>query len=152
MKRFVALFIVAVLLLASLPMAASATTADKLISTSTEYLEDGSYVVTNVYESAIQPRTGKTGYAEATYYTQNGTKVFVVTVDGTFEYTYGVSSKATGATASVSIYSANASFVSKNAYTSGASAVGSGTVSYSGSPITKTAKVTCDKYGNLSYN
>lgn len=149
MKRFFALALV-VLLLVALPVAAVAASEDKLVSTSTEHLEDGSYVVINVYEPALQPRTGKTGYAEATYYTANGKKVFVVTVNGTFEYTYGVSSKATSATASVSIYDSTASFVSKNAYTTGASAVANGVIKQSGDTFSKTVRVTCDKYGNLS--
>ena len=152
MKRFFALILVALVLLAALPMAATAASQDKLVSTFTEYFDDGSYAVTNVYESAIQPRTGKSGYAETSYYTANSTLIFIVGVQGSFEYTYGVSVKATSATASVAVYDSKTSFVSKNAYTSGASAIGSGTVSYSGSTITRTAKVTCDKYGNLSYS
>lgn len=150
MKRFLALTLTVLLLLASLPMAAFAAPADKLVSTTTEYFEDGSYLVTNVYENAMQPRTGKLGYKDSTYYTASGTKVFIVTVNGTFDYTYGISSKATGATALVSIYSNKASFVSKNAYTDGASAIATGTVDYSGDKITRTVILTCDKYGNLS--
>ncbi|MCH5352643.1 MAG: hypothetical protein J1E06_04165 [Acutalibacter sp.] len=152
MKRVFTLALSVLLLLSAIPVAATAASVDKLVSTSTEYFDDGSYAIIDVYESAIQPRTGKTGYAETTYYSANGTRIFKVTVTGSFEYTYGVSASATSATVSVAIYNSNTSFVSKNAYTSGASAVGSGTVSYSGSTITKTARVTCDKYGTLSYS
>lgn len=148
MKRVLAL-VLTVLLLSSFSMVAFAAPADKLISTTTEYSEDGSYIVTEIYESAIQPRTGKTGYAESTYYSSNGSKIFVVTVNGTFSYVEAVTSAATSATASVSIYSNKASFVSKNAYTSGATAVATGTVNYSGDTITRTVTLTCDKYGNL---
>lgn len=150
MKRFLALTLTVMLLLISTSVAAFAAPEDKLVSTSTEYLDDGSYIVTNVYEPAIQPRTGKIGSKDSTYYTANGTKVFVVTVNGTFSYVYGVSSTATGAEAVVSIYSNKASFVSKNAYTDGASAIATGTVSYLGTHITRTVVLTCDKYGNLS--
>ncbi len=149
MKRFLAFVLTMLLLFSSFSMAAFAAPVDKLISTTTEYFDDGSYVVTNVYENAIQPRTGKTGAKEATYYTANGSRVFVVTVNGTFSYVEAVTSAATGATATVSIYSNKASFVSKNAYTSGASAIATGTVNYSGDTITKTVTLTCDKYGNL---
>ena len=150
MKRFFTLVLAALLLLAALPMAATAAAEDKLVSTSTEYFDDGSYAVTNVYESAIQPRTGKTGYAEAIYYAANGAQIFKVTVTGSFDYTYGVSAKATSATASVSLYDSSASFVSKNAYTSGASAVANGVIKHSGVTVSKTVTLTCDKYGNLS--
>lgn len=141
MKRVLAL-VLTVLLLSSFSMVAFAAPADKLISTTTEYSEDGSYIVTEIYESAIQPRTGKTGYAESTYYSSNGSKIFVVTVNGTFSYVEAVTSTATSATASVSIYSNKASFVSKNAYISGATAVATGTVNYSGDTITKTVTLT----------
>lgn len=150
MKRFLAIVLTVLLTASALSMTAAAAPADKLISTSTEYLEDGSSIVTSVYESAIQPRTGKKGYKEAVYKAADGTKVFAVTVDGTFEYTYGVSSKATGAAAKVAIYSPKASYVSKNAYTSGASAIATGVVKYNENTVSKTVVLTCDRYGNLS--
>lgn len=149
MKRFLVLTLAVLMLLPILSVTAIAAPTDKLVSTTTEYLENGSYTVTNVYESAIQPRTGKSGYATTTYYASNGSKIFGVTVNGTFSYVEAVTSAATGATASVSIYSNKASFVSKNAYTSGATAIATGTVNYSGDTITKTVTLTCDKYGNL---
>lgn len=150
MKRFLSFFLVTLLLICFFSVTAIAEPEDKLISTSVEYLEDGSYFVTNVYESAIQPRTGLIGSKDSTYYGSDGTKIFVVTVNGTFSYVYGSSAGATGATAVVSIYSNKASYVSKSAYTRDASAYAVGTVSYNGINITRTVVLTCDKYGNLS--
>lgn len=150
MKRFLALVLSILLILPILSVAASAASADKLISTTTEYYEDGSYAVINVYENMIQPRTGKTGYKDGIYYSFNGTSIFKVTVNGSFDYVYGISSTAKSATANVSIYNSDTSFVSKNAYTSGASAVATGTVKYLGNVVSKTVTLTCDKYGNLS--
>lgn len=150
MKRFLSIFLVLVLFTCTFSVAATAVPEDTLISTTTEYLEDGSYFVTKVYESAIQPRTGKIGSKDSTYYSANGTKIFSVTVNGSFEYTPAVSATATGATATVARYTEKASFVSKDAYTSGASAIAVGTVSYNGINITRTVVLTCDKYGNLS--
>ena len=150
MKRFLSFFLVALLFACTFSVAAVAASKDQLISTSVEYLEDGSYFVTDVYESAVQPFTGKTGSKSSTYYGADGTKYFVVTVNGTFSYVYGSSVGATGATATVGIYSNTISYVSKNAYTREASAYAVGTVRHLGDNITRTVVLTCDKYGNLS--
>ena len=150
MKRFLSVFLVILIFTCALSVTATAAPTDTLISSSVEYLEDGSYFVTNIYESAIQPRTGKSGSKDSIYYGADGTKLFVVTVNGTFEYTPAVSATATSATATVGRYTDKASFVSKDAYTSGASAYAVGTVSYNGINITRTVVLTCDKYGVLS--
>lgn len=149
MRRFLILILTVLVAASALTITAAAAPGDRLVSTSTEYLEDGSFIVTSVYEFAIQPRTGKTGYKEAVYRASDGTKIFFVTVDGAFEYTYGVSSKATGAKATVAIYSSQASYVSRNAYTSGASAIATGVVKYNGNTVSKAVVLSCDKYGNL---
>lgn len=107
------------------------------------------YVVTTVFESTIQFRTGKTGYKTSTYYNGSGTKIFDVTVTGTFNYSYGSKASATSASASVNIYNSGASFISKNAYTSSNSAVGLGQVRYGGAPINRSVILKCDVYGNL---
>ena len=150
MKRFLS-FCLAILLLASaFSVTAVAAPENRLVSTSVEYLEDGSYFITEVYESAIQPRTGQIGSKTSTYYGENGSKIFSVTVNGTFSYVYCSSVGATGAEAIVNIFNNNASYVSKSAYTREASAYAVGTVSYNGINITRTVVLTCDKYGNLS--
>ena len=113
------------------PTAFAATQDDILIKQSVEMLDDGGTLISSLYECANQPRGGKTGYASATY-TYNG-----------------VTSSATDAEVSVSLYSDNVKFVSKNAYTSGASAIGTATVTYNASHTTRSATVSCDKNGNL---
>ena len=149
MKRFFALISTAILLMFSLSvLAGAAETTDQLVSTSVEYLDNGDYIVTEVYRPAIQLYAGTNGYATATYRNSAGSSIFSVTVYGTFTYN-GSTSSATSASASVNIYVSNASFVSKNAYTSGASAYGTGTVRYNDSNCSVTARVSCDKNGNL---
>lgn len=120
----------------------------QLVSQSVKYLENGDYIVTEIYKPLLQPYSGTSGYSTSTYRDALGTNIFAVTVYGTFSYN-GSTSSATGASASVDIYNSNASFVSKNAYTSGSSAYAVGTVRYKGINAPMTTKLTCDRNGNL---
>lgn len=122
---------------------------DILVKRAVEVLENGDTVQTEVYECAVQPRSGKSGYVTSTYVNAVGTTIWRLTVTGSFTYD-GVSSRATSAEATVYINNTtNAKFVSKNAYTSGASAIGTATVTYNASHTTRSATVSCDKNGNL---
>lgn len=114
-----------------------------------EYLDDGSYYVETVHESNSLARTGKSGTKTAQYHSASGSLIYAVTVNGTFIYN-GYGSSATSASATVSIYASNTSFNGKDAYTSGASAVATGSVISSGITLRKTVTLTCDKNGNLS--
>lgn len=149
MKKVFSLLMTAVFLISVLSVCVSAKEAeDILLSRTVETLENGDVVTVELYESALQPRTWKTGYKVYTY-NSNGQAIWDLKVDGTFTYTYGVSSQATGAKATVRIYDSKASYVSKNAYTSGSTATATGTVTYMLSVITRSVSVSCDKYGNL---
>lgn len=113
-----------------------------------EILENGDTITTEIYECAVQPRSGKNGYVTSTYVNATGTAIWKLTVTGSFTYN-GVSSSANSAEASVSIYNTKAKFVSKNAYINGATATGTATVTYNDSRTTRSASVSCDKNGNL---
>lgn len=95
-----------------------------------EYFDDGSYVVTELTVNTDNPfaRTGKSGSKTSTYYGSNNKAYFAVTLTGQFNYTYGSSAKATGASTSVTVYDSSASYVTKSATYSGATATGTGTV------------------------
>lgn len=140
-------FVVSVLCLTT-PVAYAAEQDDILIKQSVEVLDDGGTITSSLYECAHQPRSGKMGYASATYKNALGTVMWKVTVTGTFTYD-GNTSSATNAEVSVSLYSNNVKFENKNAYTSGVSAIGTATVTYNGSRTTRSATVSCDKNGNL---
>lgn len=149
MKRLLATLLT-LLLFVSVPAlpASAAEPADQLLSRSIEYLDNGDYIITEVYKSAAQLFSGTNGYKTSTYTHANGSNIFSVTVNGTFTYN-GSTSSANSASASVNIYASNASFVNKNAYTSGATAYGTGTVRYGGVNISRSVSLTCDKNGNL---
>jgi len=136
--------------LLSYPVKAETIPAYNVI-TYTEYCDDGSYYVIEVGTSVRVARDSSTeGYKSSTYYSGNGVAIWSVTVNGTFSYVAGVSSKAKTASCIVKFYSADAEFVSKNAYVSGASAVAQATVKYGKDNTSRSVTLTCDTYGKLS--
>lgn len=149
MKRICAAILCFIMFIPFVCTQASASESkDILVKQTIEVLDNGDIVSTEIYECAVQPRSGKTGYATYTYKNSAGTKIWMLTITGSFTYN-GVTSTATSAEASVHIYDANAKTVSKSAYTSGATATGTATVSYLHSQVTGSASVSCDKNGNL---
>ncbi len=149
MKRFISALLAIFLFISCTISISAKEPQDILVSRTVEVLENGDTIVTELYENAIQPRTGKSGHKTSTYQNAAGSNIWAITVNGTFSYTYGVSSTATGATATVHIYSDTAHFVSKNAYTSGNTATATGTVTYNSVTTTRSVSISCDIYGNL---
>ncbi len=150
MRRTIILFLSLMLFVLPSSITASAAEAEMIVvSSSTEYLENGDYIVTTVYQNAIQPKSGTSGSKAAIYYSSDGVRIFAVTVTGTFTYEYGSSVSATGASCLVGIDHPDAQFVSKNAYTQFHTAVGEGTVNYRGDIATLTVTLSCDVYGGL---
>lgn len=152
MKQMVSAILCAIFALSVFMVPASAREAEgepKAVRT-VEYLEDGSYFVTEVTQAHPLARGSKSGSKTVTHYFAGGVAAWQLTVTGTFSYTPGASAKASSASAAVTLFASGTSFVSKNAYTSGASAHGYGQVRYSGRIYDKSVTLTCDSYGNLS--
>ena len=153
MKRLVSVILTVMLIGTCFVLPVSAATrafSDVLIARDVETLDNGDYVISELYAPSVQDRFTTTGRKTSTYYNSVGTKIWDVTVTGTFSYSYGVSSEATSASATVAIYDNKAVFKSKDAYTTGNTAVATGTVTYNLSVLSRTVKVSCDKYGTLS--
>lgn len=150
MKRFLSILLTALVFIACFSFSAlAAEPRDMLLSRTEEVLENGDVLVTELYRDAVQPRTGASGYKVYTYRDSDGTTVWALTVNGSFTYNYGVSSQATGASATVNIYSSSAKFVTKDAYTRGNTATATATVKYNSVAMSRSVSVSCDKYGNL---
>lgn len=156
MKRFAALVLATAFLIVLLsPSAVASGDLPTSGYLSIEYLENGDYIITEIavdYSGNLSSdgtRATKPGSKTATYYNSYGTRIWDVTVNGTFSYTYGVSSTAISASATVNIYVAGATYISKSAYTSGNTATATGTVAYNGMNTSKSVSVSCDKYGNI---
>lgn len=153
MKRFFTLFICILICVNAivLPATASGIPEDQqiMVSQTVEDLGNGYYYIETIYVPTVQTYgNAKTG-TKVAQCINSGTTIFTVSVTGTFTYD-GTTSDATSATCKIATYVASATILSRNAYTSGASAVATGSVSYNGATLQKTVTLTCDKNGNLS--
>lgn len=115
-----------------------------------QYLENGDYIITEIYTSNTILRTPTSKSKKISYYSKNNVFIFSLSIYASFNYTYGVSSSATSANAVVDIVNSSAVFKSKNSYVSGNTAYGTATVLYQGSNKTLNINISCDIYGNIS--
>lgn len=119
------------------------------------YYEDGSYaVITIIYGplpaiSTTAAAKKTSGTKEYTHYSSTDQPLWTFRVHGSFEYD-GRSAEATSASYSQEIYDSLWSFVSADAYCSGASAVARGTFKQGVFPGSTTVTLTCSKDGKLS--
>ena len=150
MKRILTIICCLTLLLGIVPFCVSASETASQNMQTVEYLEDGSYIVTELEVTPAVARTARSYTKKSTYYTASNTAVFAVSLTGNFNYTYNVSCTATSQSVSVSIYDNSASYVTKTSSRSGATVYGSGTVYYLGKNRTLSLSINCDKYGNIS--
>lgn len=153
MKRFLSLLICCLLIgnIFALSVAAVESEDEEqiIISQTVENMGNDCYYIETIYVPAIQPyANAKTGTKTAECIA-SGRTIYTISVTGTFTYD-GSTSDATSAAVSISTHVASASILSRNAYTSGASAIATGSVSYLGLTLQKTVTLTCDKNGNLS--
>lgn len=128
MKKIVAVFL-SVLMLLAFPVAAYADeTDDTVVSSTVEYFEDGSYLVTTIEEQPTLTRAStKSGSKSSKYYDSDDELQWVVTVKGTFSYT-GSSATCTSASTTYSIYDTSWKVTSATATKSGRTATGKFTV------------------------
>lgn len=131
--------------------------AQVLISKTVEYLEDGSMIITSVYENVVSSRSNlysKSGNKERVYTDANGNIVWSLTVHGEFQVIEGASVTCTSASCSTAIYNDAWSCTRKSASPSGNQAVANGVFEMTVLGIvisTENVNVTlsCDPYGNL---
>lgn len=153
MKRFVYALICLVLIISSFSSSVAATEHDDqeqiIISQTIENIGDGCFLIETIYVPATQPYSNTKTGTKVAECISSGTTIYTLSVTGIFTYD-GSSSTATSASGSIATHVPNASIISGNAYTSGASACAFGSVSYYGATLQKTVTLTCDKDGNLS--
>lgn len=125
---------------------------------SVEYLQDGSYFITTVMENSeivVPLSITCSGSKTTAYYSKSGSKLWSVTVTGTFTYGSGSRAVCTKSTVSANVYSSSWKITHSSASKSGnsASATATGTLYSDSAPInsiTKTVTLTCSANGNLS--
>ena len=120
-----------------------------MLSETITYVDESTYYIERIYVPEVclysNIRTG-TKTAQGVH---SGKVVFTLSVTGQFTYD-GITAKATSASGGINVHVAGASLNSSNAYTSGASAIATASVSYLGITLNKTVTLTCDANGNLS--
>ena len=128
-----------------------------LISETVKYLEDGSSIITSVYEEVVQTRSNlytKAGSKIDRYVNTDGEVVWSLTVHGEFRVIEGASVTCTSASCSTAIYNDAWRCTRKSAAPSGSQAVANGVFEKTLLGIvisTENVNVTlsCDPYGNL---
>lgn len=153
MKRIFLLAVCLLLVSNALTLPATAAVLSEsdqvIISQTVEDLGDGVFYIETIYVPSIQLYSNAKTGTKTAQYVYSGKTIFAISVTGTFTYD-GSSSDATSASCRIVTYVEAAEIMSRNAYTSGASAVATGSVKYNGITIPKTVTLTCDQNGNLS--
>lgn len=152
MKRCFAIWICILLIsnTLALPVAATQTENEQIIVSQTiEHINDECYFIETIYVPSIQPYSGSKTGTKVAECVSSGTTIYTLSVTGTFTYD-GTTADATSAKCAIATHVSNATISSRNAYTSGASAIATGSVVYYGITLQKTVTLTCDKNGNLS--
>ena len=164
MKRYLSLVCCVLLVLSCfvLGLETNATELDVsgelvLVSEIVEYLEDGSSIITSMYEEVVMSRSNlynKTGSKVYRYRNADGVILWTLTINGEFRVIEGASVTCTAASCSTTIYNDNWSCTRKSAAPSGNQAVANGVfemivlgIAISRQEVNVT--LSCDPYGNL---
>ena len=125
MKRVVSLCLCVILLvtLLAVPASANPNSSMVLVSETVEYIDKETYFIERIYVPAVSSQSNEKAGTKTAQGIRNGTTVFSVSVTGYFTYD-GTSAVATSASVAVRATASDASLLSKSAYTSGASAIG----------------------------
>lgn len=134
---------------------ASAVNEEKIISTSVEYFDDGSYLIMTTAEIVNYSRASvKTGTRTYTHIASNGETLWTYKITGTFSYT-GSTSTCTAVSDSYTISNDNWHMSSHSCSKSGNTAYGTVTMKYkvlgiTTSTITRDLSLSCSATGTLS--
>ncbi len=153
-KNFITSLLVSIVMLIgcfAIPMSASA--ADDKTTTTVEYLDDGSYIVTTLTVPDIYTRSTKSTNKTATYYENDGSAVWAYTLYASFTYD-GKTSKCTSVSDSYVIYDDSWYMSSHSCKKDGNLA--SGTITMKKKvlgvvvdTVTKPVYISCNQYGNI---
>lgn len=149
MKRVICVFLVALMVVAVLPVGAFAAETEEIT-----YFSDGSYVIRSIDRSFGLERSRKSGSSVYRYYGNNGDLEWTATLSATFTYD-GSSATCTSSSCSVSVSNSAWYVISKSSDESGNTATGTVTMGYKTLGITTNKKtidliLSCDADGNLS--
>ena len=149
--RIFSFFFCALILISNLSLSASAQ--ESIVSSTIEYFEDGSYLVTTITESVSRAST-KSGSKTTTYHNSSNETQWTYKITGTFSYT-GSSATCTAVSDSYTIVNDNWHMSSHSCSKSGNTASGTVTMKYKVLGITfdtvsDSLTLTCSSTGVLS--
>lgn len=157
MKKTLSLILTIIILLFS-TISVFAEGEDSIISQTTEYFEDGSYIITILTiedeNTTTRATSTKSGSKTITIYNSYDEKLVVLKLTATFNYT-GSSATCTSAVSTYTLYNSNYKVTSSSGITSGNKGIGNFTVKkyFVGVPIKTmehTITITCSNTGVLS--
>lgn len=129
-KSVLSLIITLALIFTCISMPVNAADNGRIISSSIEYYDDGSYLVTIIKNENINSRaSGTSGSKTCTYYGENGDKQWIYTLNANFFYD-GTRSLCTYVTDSYTIYNNNWHMDSHDCSRSGDTAYGTVRMKY----------------------
>ncbi len=158
MKKIICYAVLIIMLFSAISFNAVAysTSADETITSTTTYLDDGSYLVTIITEdlSNAKATNTKSGSKTTTYYSATDEALWKATLNGTFSYT-GSSATCTAASITHTVYDSSWKITSATATKSGNKAIGDIVAKHYvlGIPIKtleKNLTITCSASGTLS--
>ena len=163
MKRFITLLLSFIMIITTLSMQvfASKETNNEMAlaedsTVSTEYFEDGSYMIITVTEPDVTlfATSTKSGSKSASYFNSDDEKEWTITIQGTFSYT-GSSSTCTASSVSYTIYDDSWKMKSATASKSGNKAIGNFTcklylLGISIKTVEQSLTLSCSSTGTLS--
>lgn len=120
-----------------------------MLSETITYVDESTYYIERIYVPEVCMYSNIRTGTKTAQGVRSGKVIFTLSVTGQFTYD-GITAKATSASGGINVHVAGASLNSSNAYTSGASAIATVSVSYLGATLNKTVTLTCDANGNLS--
>ncbi len=154
-KLFITLIMSLAVFFNCFAMSAGAVNEEKIISTSIEYFDDGSYLVTTITEETTNSRANtKTGSKSAIYTDSDGNTLWTYKITGTFSYT-GSSSTCTAVSDSYTISNDDWHMSSHSCSKSGNTANGTVTMKrkflgVTTNTITRNISLSCSASGTLS--
>ena len=164
MKRFISLLCSALMVFCGIVFVPNVNAAELealgelvLVSETVKYLEDGSSIITSVYEEVVQTRSNlytKTGSKIDRYVSAGGEVVWSLTVYGEFQVIEGASVTCTSARCSAAIYDSEWECITKYASVSGNQAIAHGEFQRKLLGVVISSRnvdvtLSCDPYGNL---
>lgn len=157
MKKIISIVLLVLMFVITLGTYASAVSEanEATYTTSTTYFEDGSYIITTIFEesSITRAASSKTGQKTAPFYNSDNVAQWSATLKGTFTCN-GSSATCTASSITHKIYSSNWKIASASATKSGNKATGKATAKrYLIVPVQtveKTITLTCSASGVLS--